>query len=238
MHPTKLCPLLAIFSCLTVAAVSCSNSSCYVVAPDGDPCPNSSFACRELSYYTNRPMLFTSNTVFCFLKGHHILDQGFVTITGVSNLTLQGMGAMEMGPHETTMLSTVVIKCNRSTGGFRFTESQFVTILNITLTDCAAPVSYYYPYPYVSAVGLYLINLQNTYLRCISIRNASDIGLHAFGCFNLTIEDSSFFYNQYPVDDLADDPVVVESSHGANVVVFMSLGLTLHSNTSNKLSII
>ena len=110
MHATRLWSLLIVFGCLTVAATaSCSNSSYYMVAPDGDPCPNFSSACQELSYYTNQKM-FTNNTVFCFLKGHHILDQeDFVTINGVSNLTLQGIGAMEMGPHETTTQSSVVI---------------------------------------------------------------------------------------------------------------------------------
>ena len=243
MHATRLCSFLIVVSCLTaVAAAFCGNSSYYVVAPDGDPCPKSPCTCRELSYYTNRMMLFTNNTVFYFLKGRHILDRkGFVTITDVSNLTWQGMGAMEMGPHETTMQSTVVIKCNRSTGGFMIRDSQFVTILNITLTKCAAPISYHYPYPglhpypYVSAVGLHLINLQNTYLRHISIRNASGIGLHALGCLNLMIEDSSFFYNQFPV---VNDPVVAESSFGANVVVVMSFRLPLHSNSFNELNIV
>ena len=90
--------------------------------------------CQELSYYTNQTSLFANNTVFCFIKGHHILNQeGFVTITCVSNLTWQGMGSMEMGPHETTMQSTVVIKCNKSTGDFMIRDSQFVTILNIRL---------------------------------------------------------------------------------------------------------
>ena len=243
MHATKLCSFLVVLSCLTAAAVaSCSTSSYYVVALDGDPCPNSLSTCRELSYYTSRQM-FTDNTVFCFLKGHHILDlEGFVTINGVSNLTWQGIGAMKMGPHETTMQSTVVIKCNRSTGGFMIRDSQFVTILNMTLTDCAAPISYHYHYPYpdpyFSAVGLYLIYLQNTYLRYISIHNASGIGLHALGCFNLTIEDSSFFYNQFPVDKLPVDPVGAENAFGANMAIFMYSELSLHSNTSNKLSIV
>ena len=233
MHATKLCSFLVVLSCLTAAAVaSCSTSSYYVVALDGDPCPNSLSTCRELSYYTSRQM-FTDNTVFCFLKGHHILDlEGFVTINGVSNLTWQGIGAMKMGPHETTLQSTVVIKCNRSTGGFMIRNSQFVTIMNITLTECAAAISYSSP-----AVGLHLINLWNTHLRHIAIRNASGTGLYASGCFNLTIEDSSFFYNQYPVDNLADDPGAALSSFGANVVV-MYFGLPLLSNTSNKLSIV
>ena len=147
MHATRLWSLLVILSCLNAAAsASCSNSSYYVVAPDGDPCPNSSSICQELSYYINQTSLFANNTVFYFLKGHHILEhEGFVTIINVSNLTWKGIGAMEMGPHETTMQSTVVIKCNRSSGGFKFTESKFVTILNISLAECAAPI--YYPHP-------------------------------------------------------------------------------------------
>ena len=239
MHATLLCSFLVILSCLTAADISCSNSSYYVVATGGDPCPNSSSTCQELSYYTNQTTLFGSNTVFYFLKGRHILNQaGFVTITGVTNLIWQGMGAMEMGPHETTMQSTVVIKCNRSTGGFKFTKSKFVTILNISLTECAAPISYHHPRPYFRAVGLYLINMWDTYLQHISIHNVSGIGLRALNCFNLTIEDSSFFHNQFPVDNLANHPVVGESSFGANVVVVISSKLSSHSNSFNKLSIV
>ena len=221
--------------CLCSAAASCSNSSYYVVAPDGDPCPNSSSICKELSYYTSQAMLFTNNTVFCFLKGHHILEQeGFVTIINVSNLTWQGMGAMEMGPHETTMQSTVVIKCNRSTGGFRFKDSQFVTILNITLTNCAVPDHHHYYYYYLSAVGLALENVYNTRLQHISVRNASGTGLYVFNCFNLTIEDSSFFYSHFPVDFLVSNPV---HAFGANVRVVYT-GLSLQPNSLNNLKIV
>ena len=80
--------------------------------------------------------------------------------------------------------------------------------------------------------------MQNTFLQYISVCNASGIDLHALGCFNLTIEESLFFYNQYPVDNLADNPVVADSSHDANVVVFVSFGLPLYSKTSNKLIIV
>ena len=82
------------------------------------------------------------------------------------------------------------------------------------------------------------MNMWNTYLQQISIHNASGIGLHALDCFNLTIEDSSFFHNQFPVDNLANDPVTCNSSFGANVVVVMSSELSLHSNSFNKLSIV
>ena len=128
-----------------------------------------------------------------------------------------------MRPHETTMQSTVVIKCKRSTGGFRFTESQFVTILNITLTDCAAV---YYLF---NTVCLGLENLFNTHLRHISICNSSGAGLLVLNCFNITIEDCSFFYNQFPVDELF--------GFGVNIQVVYS-GLTQHSIDFNKLKIV
>ena len=148
--------------------------------------------------------------MFCFLKGQHILDQGFITITGVSNLTWQGIGAMELGPHETMMQSTVVIKCNRSTGGFRYTESQFVTILNITLADCAA--DYYLLVWDLKICSTLTCDISQFVILLVQ-------GLLVLNCFNITIEDSLFFYNQFPVDELF--------GYGTNVqVVYLSWTLT------------
>ena len=55
----------------------------------------------------------------------------------MNNLTLQGLGTIETGHHETVTQSTVVIKCNRSTGGFVFMDGDSITINAICLTDCA-----------------------------------------------------------------------------------------------------
>ena len=135
--------LLFLHSCLIATGCSTSNSSYYVVAANGTSCPNSSSSsstCQELSYYTSQPsVFFTNNTVFYFLEGHHILDQQ-VVISGVNNLTLQGLGTIETGHHETVTQSTVVIKCNRSTGGFVFMDGDFITINTISLTDCTSKV--------------------------------------------------------------------------------------------------
>ena len=89
----------------------------YVVAPC--PSSSSSSSCQELSNYTSQPsVFFTNNTVIYFLEGHHMLhQQDLVMISGVTNLTLQGLGTMETGPHETVIQSTVVNRCSRSTGG-------------------------------------------------------------------------------------------------------------------------
>ena len=202
MHATRYWSLLVVLSCLTAAATaSCSNSSYYVMAPDGDPCPNSLSTCQELSYYINQKM-FTNNTVFCFLKGHHILDQP-VIVKNVYNLTLQGMGSMEMGPHETVMQSPVVIKSSRYAVCFAFVNSQFITVANITVTNCTGlPVHNYY-----DAIGLALNNTLNTHLKHVSIQNSSGFGLLAFNCLNLSIEKSSFYHNQYHEDINRNSPL-------------------------------
>ena len=135
--------LLVVASCLV--ATGCCKTY-YVVAPGGAPCPSSSSSstssssCQELSNYTSQPsVFFTNNTVIYFLEGHHMLhQQDLVMISGVTNLTLQGLGTMETGPHETVIQSTVIIRCSRSTGGFIIMDSQSVTISTITMSGCVS----------------------------------------------------------------------------------------------------
>ena len=177
-----------------------------LLQPDGAPCPNTTSTCQELSFYTNQASAyFTSNTVFYFLEGHHILDhQDTFTISHVSNLKLLGLGTIEPGPHETVMQSTVVIECNR---GFAFIETQFVTIEAITLNGCTGN-SYnfgnfgleFFDFgigPSANA-GLGLICSHIFYLRNASVQNSSGYGVLVVNSFNLTIEGSSFYRNQYP----------------------------------------
>ena len=190
--------LLVVASCLI--ATGCCNTY-YVVAPDGASCPSysSSSTCQELSNYTSQPrVFFTNNTVIYFLEGHHMLhQQDLVMISGVTNLTLQGLGTMETGPHETVIQSTVVIRCSRSTGGFIITDSQSVTISTITVSGCASrsvntgsSTTSYGP----AAMGV--VNSYNTRLEHVSLQNASGYGLLSVNSFNLSIEDSSFYHNQ------------------------------------------
>ena len=196
--------LLFLHSCLIATGCSTSNSSYYVVAPNGAPCPNSSSSstCQELSYYTSQPsVFFTNNTVFYFLEGHHILDQQ-VVISGVNNLTLQGLGTIETGHHETVTQSTVVIKCNRSTGGFVFMDGDSITMNTISLTDCTGKVEVK-SFEYIG-IGLVLgfVNanlafqqVNNFHLKNVSIQNANGYGLLSINSFSVSIEDCSFDHN-------------------------------------------
>ena len=58
-------------------------------------------------------------------------------IRGVSNITLQGLGDVEQGFHETILQSTSVIMCgdNRTTGT-KFTSSTDVAKISLTITNC------------------------------------------------------------------------------------------------------
>ena len=200
--------LLAVVCCLVTTSV-CSNSSYYVVAPNGAPCPptfsSSSSTCQEVSYYTSQPsVFFTNNTVFYFLEGHHTLDQQ-VVISGVNNLTLQGLGTIETGHHETVTQSTVVIKCNRSTGGFVFIDGDSITINVISFDDCAGKFevgSNIILNVYGGVINgtvnasLTFAHVHRFQLKHVSIQNANGFGLLSINCFNVSMEGCSFSHNQ------------------------------------------
>ena len=125
-------------------------------------------------------------------------QQDLVMISGVTNLTLQGLGTMETGPHETVMQSTVVIRCSRSTGGFIIMDSQSVTISTITVSGCAGQLPYSLQSYVYSPAAIDLVNLYNTRIQNVSVQNSSGLGLYSNNSFDLIIKDSSFYRNQYP----------------------------------------
>ena len=101
--------ILCIFSGYVIA------SEYYVfAAPNGVPCPTTNLPCHNLSYYVaDYSSYFTDDTTFYFLEGTHTL-QGILNIMNISNITLEGLGHIEQGFHETVMQSTSVIRCSDS----------------------------------------------------------------------------------------------------------------------------
>ena len=198
-----------------------TGSSYYVAAPDGAPCPRKTLNCHELSFYTNQSSVyFISNTVFYFLEGHHFLDQqNLVSIQDVRNLTLQGLGTMEAGPHETVMQSTVVIDCN---GGFGFFDTHFVSIKAITITECN--VQNGVPF----ANSLLILLSSNFLLQHVSVQNSTGYGLFIENSFNLTIEESSFYRNQYPTVNCTRS-----NCRGGNAFITFSDYLLTNDSVSN-----
>ena len=90
-------------------------------ATNGVSCPTTDLPCHNLSnYVADYSSYFTDDTIFYFLEGTHDL-QGILEITNISNITLQGLGHIEQGFHETVMQSTSIIMCsdNKRSGGIK-----------------------------------------------------------------------------------------------------------------------
>ena len=173
-------------------------SEYYVSAdPNGVTCPHTDLLCHNLSYYTaDYISYFTDDTIFYFLEGTHIL-QDTLKISGVSNITLQGLGHIEQGFHETVMQSTLVIRCSDyNRGGIQFTNSTNVVLKSITITNCGSlyNTSYLVNNIYVS-ISLYFVDINNVTLEWVSVQNSSGIGLLLYNSFNVLIINSTFANN-------------------------------------------
>ena len=163
-------------------------------APNGECCPSTDLPCHNLSYYTDDySSYFTDDTIFYFLNGTHIL-QGTLEISGVSNITLQGLGHIEQGFHETVMQSTSVIRCNDyNRGGIQFTSSSDVVMISLTTANCGA--FYNTSYQQIN-VSLLIVDTDNITLEWVSVQNGSGFGLFLVNAFDLLIANSSFAQNQ------------------------------------------
>ena len=168
-------------------------SEYYVSAPNGEPCPpTTDLPCHNLSFYSDD--YFTDDTIFYFLEGTHTL-QRTLKINGVSNLTLQGLGHIEQGFHETVMQSTSIVTCSDFIeGGMVFTSSKTIVLKSLTIAKCW--FSYQITNYNSSNVTLCFLNTSNVTLEWISVQNGSGTGLLLQNSFNLLIANSSFAQNQ------------------------------------------
>ena len=162
--------------------------------PNGEYCSSTDLPCHNLSYYTDDyPSYFTDDTIFYFLEGTHIL-QGTLEISDVSNITLQGLGHIEQGFHETVMQSTSVIMCGPYTSGsMMFSNSTQVVLIMLTITNCMFKGNN----PLQTNIGLHFYDINNVTMKCISVQNGSGLGLFFENAFNVFITDSSFAQNQH-----------------------------------------
>ena len=190
----------------------------YVVDPNGTQCPDNT-TCHELSYYTNQSDLyFTNNTIFYFLEGTHQqtgLYQPLV-ITGVTNLTLQGLGEMVSGFHETVMQTRVTVRCTgpvsfRGNTGLAFMYSSNIVVRNITLADCGyifstqtrnyflelLKIRSFFYGAFFFQVSLLAIEVDNFTLQFMSVQNSSGYGMFVINGYDVSISHSSFSNNTF-----------------------------------------
>ena len=178
----------------------CSCKEFYVSAPNGTSCPNSSILCNELAFYINfSESYFTNDTIFYFLEGTHSLEEEkMLLINGVHNITLQGLGEMVQGFHETVMESTVKITCHGASSAIVFLYSIGVNIQSLTISECSIYASLVNPVRNTlfpdTRVALGFFETYNISINNCSIQNNTGAGLILINAFGVTIA-SSFFSN-------------------------------------------
>ena len=175
--------------------VTASDYSEYYVsaAPNGVPCPSSDLPCHDLSYYTDDyESYFSNDAIFYFQEGTHTL-QGTLEISNVSNITLQGLGHIEHGFHETVMQSTSVLRCsNYNRASIQFTRSTEVVLRSLTIANCGG----FYNITYQRTnFSLLFVDTHNITLEWISIQNGSGDGLVLYNSFDVLIANSTFTNN-------------------------------------------
>ena len=149
--------------------------------------------------------------IFFFLEGIHTL-KGLLLINNVSNITLQGLGHIEQGFHETVMQSTSVIKCNNyNRSGIQFTSSSGVVLSSLTIANCGA---FYTTSQGHANISLLLADITNVTLEWVSVQNGSGIGLHLYNAFDVLIANSTF------------------ANNGANAIIFYGKRLKILSQVN------
>ena len=212
----------------------------YVAAPNGAPCPLNT-TCHKLSFYTSQLDMgyFVSNTIFYFLEGtHELTNHRHFVIANITNLTLQGIGEMVEGFHETVRQTKVIITCTFppdyfGNSGLAFIHSFNITMNNITISNCASggifskPIDNFFIRSIelesfvfkmrvfnLSVVALEVYNLS---LQFASIQNSSGFGFFAVNSYNAKISHSTFARNnQYTFTKGCE----VVYCRGGNVAVF------------------
>ena len=164
-------------------------------APNGIPCSHTHLPCHNLSYYTaDSTSYFTDDTIFYFLAGTHIL-QGTLEISGVSNITLQGLGHIEQGFHETVMQSTLVIMCSGNiqffnSGNIQFFNSMDIVLKLLTITNYGINLNAN------QSISLVFGNTNSITLEWVSVQNKN--GLCLYNVFDVLITNSTFVINRGP----------------------------------------
>ena len=128
--------LAAIFVVSTINIQCTDTAEYYVSSPNGALCPDD-VICHNLSFYIIQDNLyFTNDTVFYFLEGTHVLEQQLL-LTGLQNVTFQGIGNIEQGFDDTVSQSTVILTCTEGIGGVMFLSCENINVKGITINNCS-----------------------------------------------------------------------------------------------------
>ena len=184
--------------------IQCTDTAEYYVSPNGTLCPDNTI-CHNLSFYIFQyDRYFTNDTVFNFMEGTHVLEQQLL-LTGLQNVTFQGIGNIEQGFDETVSQSTVILTCNEGIGGVVFLGCENINIKGITINNCSTNTNYdVFDEPLYASLAIY--NSSNINIENVFIQKSSQNGLVMVNVLNMTITKCSFAHNAY-----------ASQSYGANI---------------------
>ena len=151
---------MRVFSLLLSAFLSFVNSqNFYVIPSDGSYVCHPWEECHQLSYYADNSSMLPLTSNLIFLNGEHILEQE-VTLSGFDTLILYGPnGEWSEGPHESTMQSSVIIRCtNDSIIAFNITFTQKLELISLTVAGCKTAFSL----NDVTELVMYKMSIQNS----------------------------------------------------------------------------
>ena len=194
----------AIFVICTINIQCTDTAEYYVSSPNGAHCPDNTI-CHNLSFYIFQyDRYFTNDTVFNFLEGTHVLEQQLL-LTGLQNVTFNGVGNIEQGFDETVSQSTVILTCTEGIGGVMFLSCENINIKGITINNCSTNTNYdVFDEPLYASLAIY--KSSNINIETLSIQNSSQNGLVMVNVLNMTITKCSFAHNAY-----------ASQSYGANI---------------------
>ena len=183
----------AIFVVSTINIQCTDTAEYYVSSPNGALCPDDAI-CHSLSFYIIQDDLYlTNDTVFNFLEGTHVLEHQQLLLTGLQNVTFQGIGNIEQGFDETVSQSTVILTCTEGIGGVMFLSCEDINMKGITINNCST--NDVFDVPLNASLAIY--NSSNINLENLSIQNSSQNGLVMVNVLNMTITKCSFARNAY-----------------------------------------
>ena len=111
-------------------------------------------------------------------------------ISGVSNVTLQGLGHIEQGSHETITQLTSIIRCSGCNGSdIQFTNSMGIVLKSLTIASYEFNLNVKY------SNSLVFTDINNVTLEWVSVQNSSGNGLILYNTFDMLITNSTFANN-------------------------------------------
>ena len=213
----------------------------YVVSSDGAPCPVGG-DCHNISYYLSHmhyDVYLTSDTVLTFFNGTHFIEQdAVITVTGVNNLTFQGLGAMEPA---SVKQSTVKIQCSSNAKLLLiFMDSSDIQFSKITFDNCGLQIpkgklhdhivssynncniliyNWDYSVGFKASHTLLFINGSNIGLHNVSVDRGTGYGISLVNVFNINISHCYLTNNNNNKQCSDRENDVKESCRGGNLLI-------------------